>query len=561
MIVTSVFQQKIKEPIVTQVKPLTTTASILEVDPDISPDGSKVIYSSDENENLDIWVREIASGQRLNITQDYAGNDGNAKWSPDGNWISFTSSRDGGGIYLVSEFGGIISQIVPSHDFRDFGGLNWSFDSKKLVYTINDTLHTVTVSDRAKIIIPLPHNCREPAWSPEGDRIVYISILKKSINSQIWTVKLDDANPVLIFEGSGKFFTPFWSRDGKRIFFKWLKNGIRDLWWIPVDKKGNPTAPVKQLTTGWNIFDFSFSRDDTKLAYCKAIQRFNIWSIPLKAERIFKFDDALQVTSENQSMNEFTISPDYEWLAFTSRRNGMNDIWLIRKNGKDLRQLTADSLYEEGLSWSPNGSRIAYHAVQNKNSNIYTVSIVGGAVRTLIKNPANDSYPSWSPTGDSIIFQSDRSGNQEIWMTSLRNNTVKQLTDHKDYDGNASFSSDGASIAFVSNRSGTFEIYIASIKTSAIRKLTSIKSNAIIDPIWSIDNKTIYIAYSPDEEDRSRKIWEISVKDGSARKIFDFKGTIIQEGPTASLARDHERLYFIRQYYVADIWLAQLEYK
>lgn len=260
-------------------------------------------------------------------------------------------------------------------------------------------------------------------------------------------------------------------------------------------------------------------------------------------------------------MDEIAISPDYEFFAFTSTRNGMNDIWIIRRNGKDLRQLTADSLKEEGLCWSPDGTRIAYHAIQNKKSNIYTVSIVGGAVRTLIKSPANDSYPAWSLTGDSVVFQSDRSGNQEIWMTDLEDSTIKQLTNHKDYDGNASFSPGGASIAFVSNRSGYFEIYIASIETGEKRKLTSIKSDEILKPIWSPDNSTVYISYSPDEEDRSRKIWEISVKDGATRKIFDFKGTITQKGPTASLARDNERLYFIRQHYVADIWLANLVYE
>lgn len=432
-------------------------------------------------------------------------------------------------------------------------------DNKRLVYAVNTSLNIVTVNDGSKSSIPLPHNCVEPAWSPDGDRIVYIS--RNGISSQMWTVQLDEANPVLVFEGSGTFFTPLWSSDGKRIFFKWKRNGMRDLWWIPVDKKGNPIGSVKPVTTGGDIYDFSLSSDGSKLAYCKAIQRFNIWSIPLKNDRVLKMDDAIQVTFENQKMDEIAISPDYEFFAFTSTRNGMNDIWIIRRNGKDLRQLTADSLNEEGLCWSPDGTRIAYHAVQNKNSNIFTVSIVGGAVKTLIKSPANDSYPSWSVTGDSIIFQSDGSGNQEIWMTALRDSTIKQLTNHKDYDGNASFSPDGASIAFVSNRSGYFEIYIASIETGEKRKLTSIRSDEILKPIWSPDNRTIYISYSPDEEDKSRKIWEISVKDGATRKIFDFKGTITQKGPTASLARDNERLYFVRQHYVSDIWLANLVYE
>ncbi len=189
---------RMEEPVVAQAKPLTTSAAIPEVDPDMSPDGSKVAYSANENENWDVWVHEIASGQKLNITKDYDGSDNAAKWSPDGNWIAFTSSRDGGGIYLVSEFGGSIRQIVS-----DMGvGLNWSLDGKKLVYAVydtslNDTLNTlkiVTVGDRVKRTIPLSHDCLDPAWSPDGNRIVYLSW--NDINMQIRTVDVDGVDPV-----------------------------------------------------------------------------------------------------------------------------------------------------------------------------------------------------------------------------------------------------------------------------------------------------------------------------------------------------------------------------
>ncbi len=562
-IATFLFQQKIAEPAVTKVKPLTTTALISEVDPDISPDGSKVIYSSVENENWDVWVHQIASGQRLNITHDYGGTDGHARWSPDGNWISFNSSRDGGGIYLVSEMGGNIRQIVSHHhDTRDVTGVNWSLDGKKLVYTVSDTLKTVTVKDGIRSTIPLPHNCRDPAWSPDGSRIVYVTNNWYGINSQIRTVNVDGSDPVIVIEGSGWLFTPLWSPDGKRIFFKWNQDGIRDLWRIPVDKKGNPRGSIKQVTTGWNLFDFSLSTDGSKLAYCKEIPLDNIWSLPLKTDQTLKMEDAIQVTAKNQHVHYLAISPDYEWFAFISAGKAFSDLSIIRKDGKELRQLTADSLEEAGPSWSPDSKRIAYHAaVPNRNNDIYTVSIVGGTVSPIINHPANDSYPSWSPKGDTIIFQSDRSGNEDIWMVSLHNNTVRQLTNHEAYDGNASFSSDGDSIAFVSNRSGAFEIYITSISTGSIRKLTNIKANEILYPIWSPDNQTIYIEYNPEGGDRYRQIWQVAVKDGITRKIIDSKETLIHPQCPLTLACDSERLYFVRRRSVSDIWIAQLEYK
>jgi hypothetical protein len=53
-----------------------------------------------------------------------------------------------------------------------------------------------------------------------------------------------------------------------------------------------------------------------------------------------------------------------------------------------------------------------------------------------------------------------------------------------------------------------------------------------------------------------------AVKDGTTRKILDFKGaTAGSQYLPASLASDSERLYFIRWHSEADIWTAQLEYR
>ncbi len=119
-------------------------------------------------------------------------------------------------------------------------------------------------------------------------------------------------------------------------------------------------------------------------------------------------------------------------------------------------------------------------------------------------------------------------------------------------------------ISFVSKRSGAFEIYITSIATGEKRKLTSIKSDEMLNPIWSRDNKTIYVANSPERQTGSRKIWEVTVEDDTTRKILDFIGPKSQLVYLHQLAGDNESLYFIRSHGVNrinDIWIAQLEYR
>jgi serine/threonine protein kinase len=90
-----------------------TTAPGLEQDPTWSPDGTRIAYTSDESGNMDIWVRQITAGQRINLTKDHMGYDGKPVWSPDGEWIAFISQRDGGGIYIVPTIGGYLNELSP----------------------------------------------------------------------------------------------------------------------------------------------------------------------------------------------------------------------------------------------------------------------------------------------------------------------------------------------------------------------------------------------------------------------------------------------------------------
>jgi Tol biopolymer transport system component len=302
------------------------------------------------------------------------------------------------------------------------------------------------------------------------------------------------------------------------------------------------------------------SHDGSNLAYMKGDYNFNIWSIPLKADHVLTIDDAVQITSEIQNMLHLAISPDQEWFAYTSYRSGMWDIWQVRRNGQDLRQLTADSSFEAAVSWSPDGSRIAFHGFYG---DIYIIPVKGGPATTLISRPNRGYFPVWSPDGEEIAFNSDQSGNWDLWVVSVNSGEVRQLTDNEADEAFPCWSPDGRTIAFASDQSGVGEIHLIPTEGGEAKQLTKIKSIEYMRPIWSPDGKTIYTTYDPGKDDPGRKIAAVSVSDGTARKIFEFKGNKIQgePGQYPSLTTDGERLYFIAGFYASDIMLADLVYE
>ncbi len=239
--------------------------------------------------------------------------------------------------------------------------------------------------------INLPHKCHSLRWTPDGTRILYLSgpLRKRTI----WTVSLDGSDPILVYANAGRYEYPTYSNDGKLLFFKSIHQGNRELWWVPLNKKGKAIKPAKVLRPGINCYKFSISADGTKLAYMEGSYNINIYTIPSNTDRVQIIRDATQITTEAQNMIEIAMSPNYERITFNSVFRGSVDIWFVHRSGNGLRQFTADTCIENGLSWSPDSSLLAYHSNRNGNNDIWTIPVNGGPPIPLTTHSAWDEYP------------------------------------------------------------------------------------------------------------------------------------------------------------------------
>ena len=118
-------------------------------DAHISPDGKWIIYtltsidSATDKRNADVWMTSWDGNESIQLTNSPEG-ESNPRWSPDGKYISFTSSRSGGSnqIYLLNRQGGEAKKITSiSGDLSDYA---WSPDGKQILLTIKDSEDTTS---------------------------------------------------------------------------------------------------------------------------------------------------------------------------------------------------------------------------------------------------------------------------------------------------------------------------------------------------------------------------------------------------------------------------------
>ncbi len=149
--------------------------------------------------------------------------------------------------------------------------------------------------------------------------------------------------------------------------------------------------------------------------------------------------------------------------------------------------------HEESPAWSPDGKRFAFTSTKDGNQELYVANIEGGEWTRLTSDPAIDAHPAWSPDGKTIVFATDRWGDLELAAISPDGGQVRRLTDSPGLDDYPAWSPDGKRIAFTSNRNRNLEIYVLDVDSGAIKNLTQ---NPAIDnfPAWTPDGALGFVS-------------------------------------------------------------------
>ncbi len=207
-----------------------------------------------------------------------------------------------------------------------------------------------------------------------------------------------------------------------------------------------------------------------------------------------------RLTTREAPEYDAVFSPDGKDLLFafdkTVPNQGDIEVYRLRLENGELTPLavTRNTLsHEEWPAWSPDGKRFAFTSTRDGNQELYVMSADGGEWTRLTSHPAIDAHPAWSPDGNSIAFATDRWGDLELALIDPDGAHLRRLTDSPGLDDYPAWSPDGARLAFTSNRDGNLEIYASDAQG---RNPVNLTRDSAIDnfPAWSPDGRLTWVS-------------------------------------------------------------------
>ncbi|HKS07293.1 MAG TPA: DPP IV N-terminal domain-containing protein [Gemmatimonadaceae bacterium] len=365
-----------------------------------SPDSKQIAYMSRRTGTEDIWILDVATGQKRQLTNDVR-NDDAPRWSPDGKWIAFLSERGGQtDLWMVPSAGGSATRLT--NDAARENAPRWARDGKSVYYSRTTNaidLQFVPLAGGAPRTIRswAEFDMATPRLSPDGKTLLYAS--NWSGNNDMFMLSAAGGEPVVFASSPRNDGAPKYSPDGTQIAFSSDRGGTFDIWIVPA-AGGEP----RNLTAApGNESDFEWSPDGTRMVFAsnRDVGGADLWVIPVAGGQ------ATRLTRDNLRPGRMEWSPDGRFVYFVGFKpgaRGIRDYFRVAATGGPLEALGATPFVGDAAR-SKDGSRVAYTSFERGWSIITLMSPRGGPSRRISPDTANVYELAWRWTpSDSVLI-------------------------------------------------------------------------------------------------------------------------------------------------------------
>ncbi len=195
--------------------------------PQISPEGTKIVYQRsgfdimNDRRVSSLWMMDSNGQNHTKLTSNDV-NESNAKWSPDGTQIAFTSStKNGSEIFIYWLKTNKIARLTQLE--KSPSGLTWSPDGKQIAFTMK-------VDSKQPTLVSPPKKPKGAKWADHPrvtTRLKYEadgSGYTKPGFRHLFVINAEGGSARQISTGDVNFGTPTWSKDGQTLFFSGNQN-------------------------------------------------------------------------------------------------------------------------------------------------------------------------------------------------------------------------------------------------------------------------------------------------------------------------------------------------
>jgi TolB protein len=225
-----------------------------------------------------------------------------------------------------------------------------------------------------------------PSLAPDGQSVVYVSFFEQNVY-EIYSLDLNSGKVDQLTNRMGVLTAPEISPDGKSITFVRGNPGTGSMQIMLMDRNGDNAGNIPQIN-GWDP----------------------------------------------------TWSPDGNQILFASGAEGAAQLFVVNRNGKDLRQISDLPALRGRSDWSADGQFIVTYSGPSWNREVYIMNADGSNAHQLTPSGGNSQGPSFSPDGKWVAFTAyfDNYGDDhgcEIYIIRTDGTDLRRLTnnDYCDY--------------------------------------------------------------------------------------------------------------------------------
>ncbi len=517
----------------------------------VTPDGKYVAYTNESGGRESIWLRQLETGENIQIVPPADGPYVGLAISHDGNSLYFVrrqvaADRTSSTIYRVMTFGGIPVKIAEKTE----GWISLSPDDKQISfvrcnYEENDFCSLFAInsdgsSERELLRRKRPFTISDNQFSPDGKSIAFASGQSWSGGSDYRLMSIDLSSGTEKPIAAKSFFeirNLKWLPDGSGLLITALENLDHRMKIWQVDAASGAAQPLTKDATDY--IALSLDRAADKMVAITLANTFRLF--------VARIEDLEHPRNLIAARKGVTLAPDGRIVYAGDDGN----LWMFNRDGGEHRQLTNGPSSEMVPKISPDGRFLFFSSNHSGTNQIWRMDADGSNQTQLSKHEGG--YPKFiTPDGKFLYYESCL--HQTLWRVATDGSGEESRVSETPMRLPA-FSPDGKFVAFSSypaEKSARIKITVMDLEDRQIVNTFNLPSEIthLVRIAWG-DNRSFY--YTSTCGDRN-PLWKQSLDSNSASVAGDLGPDELED---FSVSPDGKEFAFIRGKWVHDAVLIE----